>query len=105
MMSAIAQFKSPDYRQTVQKQMEEERERKKLLTNQAAKLEKQVQLLVDESVALLKTRLAELGIQAKTPADIFDKAKELIQRHKELESQSASIQQHVIYLALDTKVF
>lgn len=42
MMSAIEQFKNPEYGQFVRKQIEEERERQDSLSFRAAQLEKQV---------------------------------------------------------------
>lgn len=54
--------------------------------------------LIDESVALLRSRMAELGIEAETPGDLLSKAKEIVLRHKELETKSCSLQQQVFDL-------
>lgn len=96
MMNAIAQFKSPEYRQNVQRQIQEEHERQSKLKSQAAQLEKQVRQLIDESVALLRSRLAELGIEADTPVDLLNKAKEIVLHHKELEAKSSDLQHQVM---------
>ena len=95
MMAAIAQFQNPEYKQNVQHQIREEQEKKNSLTSEAAQLEKQVEHLIHESLALLKLRMAELGIEADSPAELLNKAQEIFLRRRELESKSADLQQQV----------
>lgn len=45
MMAAISKFKDPEYRKTILREIEFERERKNALSSQAAQLDKQVYLL------------------------------------------------------------
>lgn len=51
--------------------------------------------MIDDSLALLHARFAELGIEPETPADLLNKAKEIVMRHKELQAQSSDLQNHV----------
>ena len=95
MMAAVNQFKSTEYRQSIQRQIDAERERQCNLTSKAAQLEKQVKQLIDDSVALLRCRMAELGIEAETPVELLNKAKEIVLRHKDLQAKSASLQDQV----------
>ncbi|XP_046446473.1 histone-lysine N-methyltransferase, H3 lysine-79 specific-like isoform X2 [Daphnia pulex] len=98
MMAALSQFKDPEHRKAILREIEFERERKNALNSQAAQLDKQVQKLIDDSVALLRSRFAELGIEFENPADILNKANEIAMRHKELRAQSTDLQNQVSYL-------
>ncbi|KAG8292493.1 hypothetical protein J6590_037623 [Homalodisca vitripennis] len=70
-------------------------ERQEKLHSRAAQLDKQIKVLIDDSVALLKTRMAELGINASCPTDLLSKAKEIVLRHKELQARVAKLQLQV----------
>lgn len=54
--------------------------------------------LVDDSILLVRARCAELGIEAETPADLFNKAKELTLRQKELQTQNIDLQKQVKFI-------
>ncbi|KAK9497800.1 hypothetical protein O3M35_003722 [Rhynocoris fuscipes] len=95
MLAALESFKSPDYANKVNAQIACETERNQKLIGRAAQLEKQIKFLIDDSVALLKARMNELGINATTPSDLLSKAKEIVTRHKELQSQASKLQQAV----------
>lgn len=56
--------------------------------------------MIDDSVALLRSRFAELGIEFENPADILNKANEIAMRHKELRAQSTDLQNQVIIYIL-----
>ncbi|KAI9565726.1 putative histone-lysine N-methyltransferase [Daphnia sinensis] len=103
MMAAISKFKDPEYRKTILREIEFERERKNALSSQAAQLDKQVQKLIDDSVALLRSRFAELGIEFENPTDILNKANEIAMRHKELRAQSNNLQNQISYLMQNEK--
>ncbi len=55
----------------------------------------QVRQLIDDSVQLLRSRMAELGIVADTPVDLLNKAKDIVLRHKELQTKSAHLSDQV----------
>lgn len=73
-------------------------ERNQRLQNRAAQLEKQIKVLIDDSVALLKARMNELGINATSPVDLLAKAKEIVCRHKELQAKASKLQIQVTNL-------
>lgn len=66
--------------------------------NRAAQLEKQIKVLIDDSVSLLKARMNELGINANSPGDLLAKAKEIVCRHKELQAKASKLQSLVLQL-------
>lgn len=70
-------------------------ERNQWLMNRAAQLEKQIKVLIDDSVSLLKARMNELGINANSPGDLLAKAKEIVCRHKELQAKASKLQLQV----------
>lgn len=69
--------------------------------NRAAQLEKQIKVLIDDSVSLLKARMNELGINANSPGDLLAKAKEIVCRHKELQAKASKLQSQVSTLEQD----
>ncbi|XP_076042508.1 DOT1 like histone lysine methyltransferase grappa [Oratosquilla oratoria] len=85
----------PEYKDFVDKQIEEEKEKNKALKSRAAQLERQIKVLIDDSVALLRARIAELGMVASNPEDLLNRAKQIVWRHKELQANVSSLQQEV----------
>lgn len=73
-------------------------ERNQKLKSRAAQLEKQIKVLIDDSVALLKARMSELGINASSPGDLLAKAKEIVLRHKELQAKASKLQAQVCFV-------
>lgn len=74
-------------------------ERNQKLKSRAAQLEKQIKVLIDDSVALLKARMSELGINASSPGDLLAKAKEIVLRHKELQAKASKLQAQVYLIS------
>jgi len=97
-MQMIQQLKTPKYKESIQNYIEEEKDRNKKLKSRAAQLEKQIKVLIDDSVALLKARMCELGINATSPVDLLAKAKEIVCRHKELQAKASKLQGQVAKL-------
>ncbi|XP_066158714.1 histone-lysine N-methyltransferase, H3 lysine-79 specific-like isoform X1 [Euwallacea fornicatus] len=97
-MQMIHQLKNPAFKTTVEKQIEEEKDRNKKLKNRVAQLEKQIKVLIDDSVALLKTRMVELEINATSPVDLLSRAKQIVCRHKELQAKASKLQGQVAKL-------
>ncbi|XP_017782818.1 PREDICTED: histone-lysine N-methyltransferase, H3 lysine-79 specific-like isoform X2 [Nicrophorus vespilloides] len=91
-MNMIDQFKSPDYKNNIEQLIAEEKDRNQRLQSRAAQLEKQIKVLIDDSVALLKARMSELGINATSPVDLLAKAKEIVCRHKDLQAKASKLQ-------------
>ncbi|XP_017031462.1 histone-lysine N-methyltransferase, H3 lysine-79 specific isoform X1 [Drosophila kikkawai] len=84
-MTMIEQMKSSAYVPQVQKQIAQEQERMARLKNRANQLDKQIKVLINDSVALLKVRMNELGIHGNSSNDLIAQAKEIVHRHKDLQ--------------------
>ncbi|GAB6026552.1 hypothetical protein CHUAL_012970 [Chamberlinius hualienensis] len=91
----LCYMKTPQYQQSLKEQMAQEKVRNVKLLGRVSQLEKQVKVLVDDSVNLLKARMTELGIPALSPADLLTKAKEIVLRHKQLQTQANTLQSQV----------
>ncbi|KAL3290226.1 hypothetical protein HHI36_023583 [Cryptolaemus montrouzieri] len=96
--SMIHQMKQPCYRKSIEVNIKQEKDLNQKLQNRAAQLEKQIKVLIDDSVALLKARMNELGINASSPVDLLAKAKEIVCRHKELQAKASKLQVQVASL-------
>lgn len=97
-MQMIDQMKNDKYKEQIETHISKEKERNHWLQNRAAQLEKQIKVLIDDSVALLKARMNELGINANSPGDLLAKAKEIVCRHKELQAKASKLQAQVSVL-------
>ncbi|XP_049538313.1 histone-lysine N-methyltransferase, H3 lysine-79 specific isoform X3 [Anopheles darlingi] len=102
-MKAIEAMRKPSYKDNVQQQIEREKERNQWLLNRAGQLEKQIKVLIDDSVALLKARMNELGISTTSQNDLLCKAKEIVGRHKELQVMAAKLQNQVNMMEQEQK--
>ncbi|XP_055640306.1 histone-lysine N-methyltransferase, H3 lysine-79 specific isoform X2 [Toxorhynchites rutilus septentrionalis] len=102
-MRTIEAMRKPAYKDTVQQQIEREKERNQRLLNRAGQLEKQIKVLIDDSVALLKARMNELGISTTSQNDLLCKAKEIVGRHKELQVMAAKLQNQVTSIEQEQK--
>ncbi|XP_046998857.1 histone-lysine N-methyltransferase, H3 lysine-79 specific isoform X1 [Schistocerca americana] len=100
-LQMVDMMKNPAFRDSVEVQIETEKERNLKLMSRAAQLEKQIKVLIDDSVALLKARMCELGINASSPGDLLAKAKEIVLRHKELQAKASKLQAQVSSLEQD----
>lgn len=100
-MQSLDQMRNPVYKDTVNKQITDEKERNKNLLNRVNQLEKQIKVLIDDSVALLKARMNELGIEMTSQNDLLAKAKEIVGRHKDLQVTAAKLQAQVGQLERD----
>ncbi|XP_012214481.1 histone-lysine N-methyltransferase, H3 lysine-79 specific [Linepithema humile] len=94
-MLMLESMRMPTYKVSVNTDIAKERERNSKLQSRAAQLEKQIKVLIDDSVALLKARMTELGINATSPGDLLAKAKEIVLRHKQLQAKASKLQAQV----------
>lgn len=94
-MQQLEQMRGPMYKDYINQQITDENERNKNLLNRVNQLEKQIKVLIDDSVALLKARMNELGIEMTSQNDLLAKAKEIVGRHKELQVMAAKLQTQV----------
>ncbi|KYN43096.1 Histone-lysine N-methyltransferase, H3 lysine-79 specific [Trachymyrmex septentrionalis] len=94
-MLMLESMRTPTYKLSVNTDIAKEREKNSKLQSRAAQLEKQIKVLIDDSVALLKARMTELGINATSPGDLLAKAKEIVLRHKQLQAKASKLQTQV----------
>lgn len=94
-MQCLEQMRNPAHKQTVNKQISDDKMRNKNLLNRVNQLEKQIKVLIDDSVALLKARMNELGIEMSSQNDLLANAKEIVGRHKDLQVMAAKLQAQV----------
>ncbi|CAG4979271.1 unnamed protein product [Parnassius apollo] len=94
-LAFIQRLNSPEYARDVRHHIDKEKERNQKLKSRASQLDKQINVLISDSVALLKARMSELGIHANNTVDLLAKAKEIVGRHKELQSKASKLQAQV----------
>ncbi|XP_049880326.1 histone-lysine N-methyltransferase, H3 lysine-79 specific isoform X2 [Pectinophora gossypiella] len=94
-LAFIQRMNTPDYARDIRQQIDKEKERNQKLKSRASQLDKQISVLISDSVALLKARMSELGIHANNTVDLLAKAKEIVGRHKELQSKASKLQAQV----------
>ncbi|ALC45429.1 gpp [Drosophila busckii] len=94
-MTMIDHMRSSAYLPQVQKQIAQEQERMVRLKNRANQLDKQIKVLIDDSVTLLKVRMNELGINVNSPNDLIAQAKEIVGRHKDLQHAVSKMRNEV----------
>lgn len=97
-MSYLESMKSPPFKENLHRQIEREKEKNKRLMNRTGQLEKQIKVLVEDSVVLLKARMHELDINTTSQNDLLCKAKEIVGKHKELQTLANKIQSYVTSL-------
>nr|XP_036229433.1 histone-lysine N-methyltransferase, H3 lysine-79 specific isoform X2 [Bactrocera oleae]XP_036229434.1 histone-lysine N-methyltransferase, H3 lysine-79 specific isoform X2 [Bactrocera oleae] len=102
-MAMIEQMKTKSFVPNIKRQIQLEQERKQRIKNRASQLDKQIKVLIDDSVMLLKARMNELGINVTSPNDLITKAKEIVGRHKELQGIAKKIQSQVTTCELEQK--
>jgi len=100
----IEHMKSSAYVPQVQKQIAQEQERMARLKNRASQLDKQIKVLIDDSVALLKVRMNELGIHVNSPNDLIAQAKEIVGRHKDLQHTASRMRNEVTFYEGEQKI-
>jgi H3 lysine-79-specific histone-lysine N-methyltransferase len=91
-------FQTKAYRVNVEKEHAVESKKNAELVKREKQLKSQIDNLISDSLALLKRRLDELGIQAKTPPEFIEKAKMIVCNHHELQRNKASLESEVAKL-------
>ncbi|XP_054162694.1 histone-lysine N-methyltransferase, H3 lysine-79 specific-like [Oppia nitens] len=97
----IAYMQTPQHKEVLKKQIEDEKKRNSDLINQLNYLEKQIKGLLEKGVTLLKSRLFELGINSSTSNELLEKGKEMVAHNRELQIKEASLRK--IVNILETK--
>lgn len=102
-MGYLESMKSSAFKENLHRQIENKRDEYKRLMNRTGQLEKQIKVLVEDSVVLLKARMQELGISTTSQNDLLCKAKEIVGKHKELQIMANKIQHQVDTLEEENK--
>ncbi len=100
-LNFIKHMQDPLFKEKIQKDIEDEKAKKKDLVKREKQLKAQIDNLINDSLNLLKQRLSELGIQAKTPPEFIEKAKGIVCQHHELQRNRASVENEVRQLELE----
>ncbi len=88
-------FQDPTFRARIEADTAAEKKRNAELVKREKQLKSQIDNLINDSLGLLKTRLRELGIQAKTPPEFIEKAKGIVSSHHELQRSKASLEREI----------
>ncbi|XP_072390430.1 histone-lysine N-methyltransferase, H3 lysine-79 specific-like [Diabrotica undecimpunctata] len=102
-MEMLNQMRSPTYKNFILSQIESERKKQKHLENRATQLEKQVNVLKHEGVKLINVKKKEMGLNGNTPAEISAEAKEVVKKHKKLQSKAKRLENQVAKLECKQK--
>ena len=94
-LTMLATMQDPLFRRNVEIQLVREQRRHEKLALRAGQLESQIELLVQESLEMLKFVLKELGINASNPSEFIEKAKEIVCNHNELQSKRMIIESEI----------
>ena len=86
-LTMLDTMQDPLFRRNVEKQLTREQRRHEELALRAGQLESQIEVLVQESLEMLKFVLKELGIEVQTPSEFIEKAKEIVCNHNDLQSK------------------
>eukprot|EP00058_Branchiostoma_floridae_P017012 XP_002602500.1 hypothetical protein BRAFLDRAFT_93807 [Branchiostoma floridae] len=95
----LAYMRTPDYKQHLQQEIQQEKARQEQLTAKASQLSQQIEQLLGEGKKLLSTRLQELGI--KSAADILTLSQKEVVRNRELHQKAQQLQQDIDKLEAD----
>merc|ERR1719411_354880 len=88
-------MEDPAFRTRVEADITKEKQRNEELLKRERQLKSQIENLISDSLGLLKCRLNELGIQAKSPPEFIEKAKSIVCNHHELQRGKASLENEI----------
>ena len=94
-LSFMRHMQDPSFKAQVESDIEREKKRNQELTKREKQLKAQIENLISDSLALLKCRLKELGIQAKSPPEFIEKAKGIVCNHHELQKDKSNLDREV----------
>ena len=94
-LTMLDTMQDPLFRRNVEKQLTREQRRHEELALRAGQLESQIEVLVQESLEMLKFVLKELGIEVQTPSEFIEKAKEIVCNHNDLQSKRMIIESEI----------
>jgi hypothetical protein len=89
-------MKSSTYREHIKQQLDNEKELNTTLKAKVHCLENNIKILLEDAIDSLKLRTNELGIeQLERPAQLITYANDISNKHKELRSKVASLEQEI----------
>lgn len=94
-LSFLNVIQMPDYKVTIQKQIDDEKVKNQSLTVQVDSMERSIKALQESGVQALKSKLNELGITSSTAEEVLDKARNIIAQNKLLIEKEAQLQTQV----------
>ena len=100
-LSFIRHIQDPLFKEKIKAEIEEEKKKKEDFVKREKQLRSQIDNLVNDSLNLLKTRLNELGIQAKTPPEFIEKAKGIVCQHHDLQRNKTSLESEIRQLEIE----
>jgi hypothetical protein len=94
-------FQTNEFKIKIESEFSSEQKRNADLQKRKKQLEAQVETLTSDSLGLLKARLGELGIPAKTPPEFIEKAKGIVSHHHELQRNKSNLEGEIRQLEID----
>ena len=94
-LSMVHRMQTPIFIKNVEHQLKKEKHRRDQLAKRVGQLQAQVETLVQESLEMLKYSLKELGIDAISPPEFIEKAKEIVCTHNELQKKKLKLEHEV----------
>ena len=89
-------MKSNEYREHLQRQLDNEMEKNNILKAKVNCLENNIKLLLEDTINLLKLRTNELGIeQLERPVQLITYANDISNKHKELRTKVATLEKEI----------
>ncbi|XP_023230275.1 uncharacterized protein LOC111630420 [Centruroides sculpturatus] len=88
-------MQTSQYRKELQQSIDQEKECHAKLVTKASQLEKQIKLLIEDSVSLLKSRMEDLGVHTNNTVDFLNK--DLVTEKKTRESILSDISMALFY--------
>ncbi|XP_052775072.1 serine-rich adhesin for platelets-like isoform X1 [Mya arenaria] len=103
-MQFLLHMQTPNYHDSVQKQIDNEQARQRDLKSEVERLERQIQHLQTDSTCLLKSRLKEVGIDATTPGDFISQARGILTQQNDLEVLADTLQRQIDQLETENSM-
>lgn len=95
MLSFLTHMQMPEFKSSLVKQIEAEKNRRHSLTAQIDAMEKSIKGLQEKGVFALRAKLSELGIHANTSDEVLDQARQIVAHNKALLEKESQLQAQV----------
>jgi len=95
MLSFLTHMQMPEFKSSLVKQIEAEKNRRHSLTAQIDAMEKSIKGLQEKGVFALRAKLSELGIHANTSDEVLDQARQIVAHNKALLEKESQFEAQV----------